>query len=368
MSNVVDFLNRAVTKLHITRERFIDDKVPTSFNSIKILPFFGDVKAEFVLSTLLAYRVFSNDYLILLSWPGHNGLYDYVDEYWTISDLNTLTDLHRYAHNFNNTKAEMYDKMLMKYFDNVVDIKDIFSTYYHNGFTSKFLEQFTDIQYMLPSIPSANMAWGNNKSQQKKKVLICPSKYVYRYQNNVEVKIMMDELFWIKLTKHLLEKDIHPIIMQNYGTYDLSTEFGSDAFYLTDGNIMAILAVMRASNCVLDVFNGISRYALIARAPYFVCDERQRYFGTRDYILDDLCGVDIPKEFMYSFATVSNNSSYNLLSEAIVNRVCDFLDTVDYNDLPSTTQFQKQLSYDNVRKKEVRRIGARFISVPRLDE
>jgi hypothetical protein len=165
----------------------------------------------------------------------------------------------------------------------------------------------------------------------------------------------------------LLEREYQPVVAQDYGTYDLSPDFATECLFISERNLLALLGVMRACDCVIDVFNGLSRYAMIARCPYLVCDERQRYFNSADYILDDLCGEDIPKTYLYSFAPAAEKSA-SLLVEAILNRLTEFIPTLDRDTWPSTVDVSKRLSYDRVRKREIQRVGARFITVPKIEE
>ena len=48
--------------------------------------------------------------------------------------------------------------------------------------------------------------------------------------------------------------------------------------FVEEHDILQVLdSFMRATGCVLDVFNGLSRLALLARCPYLCIDERSRY-------------------------------------------------------------------------------------------
>lgn len=368
MSEVRDYLLRVIDRTKLKREKFSDLKIPANFSKIKIVPFFGDIRSEFVLSTFLLRRLFEDEYLIVCSWPGRSGLFPTANEYWSVADENALLDLVRNINGSSNNKIDSYERMLVKFFDNVVLGSDLVSEYYRDGFRSSFFDKFNHLEYSLPSIPSVSMSW-DSSPKGKRQICLSPTRYVHRWQAGQQSRMLVNIDFWKNLISSLIENDYTPILIQNYQTYDLSPDFDAKCVYVVDNNILAVLGVMRACDCILDVFNGFSRYALIARNSYFVCDERQRYFNTKEFELDDLCGRDIPHSIMYSFApVVAGHDVSGQLVKAIINNLNMFLRDVNRADLPSTIETQKILSLDVVRKRNLSRIGSRFISIPKIDE
>ena len=363
MSEVSEYIRRVIERSKLTRESFSDQAAPTSFAKIRLIPFFGDLRSEFVFSTLLLPRLFKNDYVIVCSWPGHSGLYSGIGEYWSVDNEAALAELVRHTHRFENTKANQYERLLLRYFDNVTAVDTFISGYYHDGFQQKYLDEFDGVEYHLPALPSVNLTWQDaGTAKHKSRIFLAPAKYITRWGQGQQVSMFTERSFWSELIDELLRRDYFPILMQNYGTYDMSTDFGADCAYITEQNILALLGVMRGCDCALDIFTGLSRLALAARTPYLVCDERQRYFATKDYILDDLCGVGIPKTHLFSFAPFVTTHSATRIVSAIVNRVDDFIPTIDQSVLPPTIESEQILSYGKVRKREVQRIGARFFS------
>ena len=88
LNAVADFLSRASDRNGFIRERFEERKIPTDHSSLIIMPFFGDLRSSCILSSLLLQRyreeTKGSKYFIFASWPGFQGLYPYVDEYWAI--------------------------------------------------------------------------------------------------------------------------------------------------------------------------------------------------------------------------------------------------------------------------------------------
>jgi len=365
MSEVRDYIGRVIDRANLNREMFSDDALPSKFDKIMIIPFFGNMRSELVLSTLLLPRLFPDNYVIVLSWPGHSGLYTGISEFWAIEDETALSDLARHVEQGSNSKAVQYERLLLRYFDKVTTADCFAYDYFRNGFQEKYFEEFDKIEYSLPAIPSVNLGWDDAKQHdQKPRICLMPTKYVTTWSPQGPTKLFVEEVFWTKLAEALLDNGYLPIIFQNYGTYDLSPTFNQTCAYITERNALAILGVMRACDCVLDIFNGLSRYALAARCPYFICDERQHYFGTKDYVLDDLCGYDIPKDVFFSFAPMTAGIELNQVVDAVINRLAVFLPTIDRNKLPSTLGGTEELAYERVRQLQLRRTGLRFFSMP----
>ena len=84
MTQVNDFIKRAAARSGFKRTIFAEKNIPTSLENLMIVPFYGDIRSTFNLSSLLLKQYKEknkNLYVILCSWPGYNGLFDYVDEY-----------------------------------------------------------------------------------------------------------------------------------------------------------------------------------------------------------------------------------------------------------------------------------------------
>jgi hypothetical protein len=126
---------------------------------------------------------------------------------------------------------------------------------------------------------------------------------------------------------------------------------------------------MRATGCVLDVYNGTSRLALCARTPYLALDERQRYTATKEFELDDLCGSGVPKQYIFSFSTIiteGNKAVWNADTfNNITSKLNSFLPDLSRDQWPSTSEVDEIVKYDVVRKKKVKKIGARLLKITR---
>ena len=109
-----NLIKKACDKAGLERVKYIDNNIPTNPENIVILPFFGDSRSSFILSKLLLkkYReqVKGSKYFIMVSWPGDEILYPFVDEYWTIKN-SSIAEFGRSSNGFINTH-EFYSSIM----------------------------------------------------------------------------------------------------------------------------------------------------------------------------------------------------------------------------------------------------------------
>ncbi|MEV9163320.1 hypothetical protein AB0127_26605, partial [Klebsiella pneumoniae] len=95
-----------------------------------------------------------------------------------------------------------------------------------------------------------------------------------------------------------------PVVWQTGACHDLSAEFAGRCVFISERSVLDVLAVMRSCSLVLDIHSGVSRYAAVARCPYIVMDERQKFMGLKEYELDDLCVLNKSYRYIFSFITI----------------------------------------------------------------
>lgn len=371
--NLSDFLKRASHRAGVVREKYADNHAPDALAKIKVFLFFGDIRSEFILSTMLLHRLKQERcYLIVCSYPGHYGIYPYADEFWTIENEDAIESLEKGANGFLNTSKNFYtyERSLLRYFENVETFdQSSLSEYYDFGFTSKAAEEGVD--FILPSIPSVHMEISRNLSKsENKKIFIKPTKQIRYWRGAKQEYSKVNEKFWITLVERIIKEGYLPVIWQDYSTYALWSRFDNNCAFVAEHDLLTVLGAMRACDCVLDVFSGISRYAYIARCPSLCCDDRQRYIAFKEYEIDDLCrvankNIPTPIENVFSFSTIPEGNSWNNLFDHIFARLNSFLPILNKDELPTTMQFSSSLNFDNVRKIEKKRLGTRFIRIQR---
>lgn len=378
MNSVVDFLKRSADRNGFTRERFEESKIPNDFSNLTIFPFFGDIRSLTTLSSFLLHRYRnenkSSKYFIVASWPGYQGLFPYVDEYWSLNDQAHIKSFYEGSQEFSN-KSDLntiYFRNFNEFFRDVIDIKEL-NQFYNNGFTNKFFEQYKNIKRFLPFVPSAALL-GKEFNRELTtfsgyKIFLHPSFYAKQWNSGKSKNLPIAKDFWIKLVDYLLSKNFTPVIWSNYLSYDISQDFIGKCIFLKENDITRVLSAIRATGFVLDVFNGLSRFALMARCPYLQVDERARYFSQKEYEIDDLF-PDLIKDYIFTFSTIISDGNPFIwqqdILKSIVLRLNKILPEVDRDALPSTLESMDFISYHkSVRKTKSKKLGVRFLHIPK---
>lgn len=379
MSSVADFLKRASDRNGFYRERFEEKKLPTDHSNIIIMPFFGDLRSMCVMSMLLLHRYRmehkNSKYFILASWPGFEGLFPYVDEYWSLTDESILHRFYEQSDGLRNKSdlSTIYIRNLNEFFRDVVDYREILP-FYDLGLTAEFFKQFSTPKRFLPFVPSTSVLGKEfNKELASKggyKVFIHPSKFAKQWHNGRSKNAMAKKDFWIQLCENLLANNYLPVIWQNFMSYDISPEFAGRCIFVGEKDAIRVLSSMRATGCVLDVFNSLSRLAIMARCPFVTVDERSRYSNLKEYEIDDLCAKNIPYEYIYTFSTIITDGgslSWNQdIFPSILQKLETFLPILDRDTFPTTAESLDVVSYKkNVRAVKRKKIGTHFIKIPR---
>jgi len=374
--DTLSILKRAAQKGGFERTSYVEKNIPTSFSNVTVMSFFGDLRSSFIMSSLLLRRyreeVKGSKYFILLSWPGHEVLYPYVDEYWTLRDDAALTQLRGATDGFDNTSGikVLSSRNLNHFFEDHVEA-DVFKDYYDKGFEKKFFDRFKHIKCFLPSVPSAVAAGTDFVKQMGRhdglKVFIYPTKAIRVWAAHKEETLKIPDEFWLEFCKALIQEGICPVVYRDFSTYDFSSDLPSGCICYRDWNLGKVLAVMRATGCVLDFFSGISRFAIAARTPYILFDSRSRYVDFKEYEIDDLCAPALPRECIFGFPTIITNSDKLVWKQnfydVIIRKLTGFLTDLDRDKWPSTSESNEIVPYANVRKIKTKRLGTRFIKV-----
>jgi len=380
MKDIAGLIAKAAEKTGFQRDFFNVDNIPTDAANITVAPFFGDMRSFFILSSLLLHRYKEQDkpskYHIICGWPGLASLFPYVNEYWSIQSDAHIKKMYPYVSGFSNKSelvSQYYRNLNQYFFEDVLPLDTQFLGYYDRGLTDAFWTKYKQVKRFLPLVPSSAMLNKDfNREFMEKggyKVFIYPATHINNWHNNHCRLIQAPREFWVALINRLLKEGFLPVVCKSFGTYDLSAEFSRSCIYFSDTEINKILTVMRMTGCVLDVFSGISRLALAARTPFVYVDERPRYVGMKEYEIDDLCGIDIPKKYIFSFSTIIDGgtvASWDFdIFNSIIIKLQDFLPTVDKEKLPPTGQSMEYVTYDLVRNKKLKRIGTRLLKMPK---
>ena len=375
--DVSTILKRAAEKSQVVRSRFRERDVPTSVESVTVLPFFGDRRSSFVLSSLLFRRIKqelkSSRYFVMVSWPGDEGLYQCADEYWQVEDETVLAKLAASAHGFSNSSSfvAILHRALNQSFYDVMSGEDI-TPFYDNGLTAGFFENFRHVKVGLPSVPSPSslgLEASRTLSRQDGSVFIRPSKTIYSWKNGASASLDVPKDFWLALVERLSSEDIRAVVCPDLFCHDLSSDLPKSCLRISPPDVLKFMSVMRSCGCALDVFDGTSRLALAARCPYLCFDERQRFNSVKEYELNDLCGSPVHREYIFSFAALVEKGNQSVwktnIFDHMVVKLRRILSETDRDSWPSPLETNEIVPYDAVRKRKLKRMGSRFIKVER---
>lgn len=370
-------LKRAADKCGVIRHRYRDRNIPTSAEDITVLPFFGDKRSSFILSSMLLRRVREelkgSRYFILVSWPGHEGMYPYVDEYWQVEDEAALSRLRSGCLGFANSSdlSTMIARSLNQHFFDVMSWDDM-SAYYSNGLTKAFFERFKHVKVSMPSIPSPTVLGqevARILGQKESKVFIYPCRDMFSWRHGSIHKSTIPIGFWTEATSRAASAGFYPVILHDHFSYDLSPEVKAECLHVRDQDMLKVMAAMRSCGCVLDFFGDVSRLALMARTPFLCFDERSKYGALKEYEINDLCGKGVRKEYIFGFSTIiesGDRSSWNSnILDHMTVRLDKMRETMDREKWPSSAESNEIVPYDSVRKIKNKKIGSRFVKIER---
>lgn len=380
MSDVPGFVRKAAEKCGFLRERYDDSHLPTDVNRICVVPFFGDLRSTFVLSSLFLKRFRDQErgskYVIVCSWPGFGGLFPFADEYWGLQDVQASKKLYQDSSQFRNKNllvTSYYRNLNEHFFEDMVLPYEQFAPYYSRGIQDKFWVKYKGIILrFLPSVPStANLGKDFNRDLASRggfKVFLFPSTHIQQWRLGDIGNIPVSKEFWLVLAKRMLAEKFVPVVYKSFMTHDLSGELTGKCLFVDEPDISKVLTVMRSTSCVLDVFSGISKLALAARCPFLMVDERSRFAALKEYEIDDLCGKSLPRQYIFSFPTIIDGGTIETwdddILDSIIVRLNAFLPDLDRDTWPSTGESFEQVPYDTIRKKKMKRFGTRLLRIP----
>jgi len=371
MTQVNEFIKRAAIRSGFRREFFMEKNIPTSLSNLMVVPFYGDIRSTFNLSSLLLrqYKESNKDlYVIMCSWPGFHDLFPYVDEYWTLDDESTAKTLAMDANNLYNGSglASEINRGLLEV-SNILSSKDL-KAWHNEGFTKKYWDDFKEIRRYFPEVPSSSKLSSSflNEMNRKqgRKIVVFPVTKMATWHRGQTVYMPVLRSFWDALIEMLLSEGFMPVVYQNWFTYDMSREFTDRCVYLVPRNVSDVLAAMRHVGLVLDIHSGISRLAIAARTPFVAVDERLRFIESGDYEVDDLC-CEMPRKYIFSFSTMLMSGGPSEWKDSLLDNISVTLKSfnpTDGGNWGATNETYQSVSYDKVRDRKAKRRGVTFIS------
>ncbi len=374
MFSVEENLKRSSEKIGLRRVVFDRNNIPSSMENVTVFVFFGDMESSFTLSSLILKRIKeeinSSKYFILISWPGHECLYPYVDEFWTIEKENVLHKMRSKTSGFENHSdyKTLLVRELNEWFYDVLT-EDEIKYYYDKGFTKNFFNTFKQPRVFFPAINSiaylgADVARELNERQSK--VFIYPSRKINVLRQGKVQSADVEKDFWNNMIDEFQKSELSPVIYNDIFTHDFSQEF-QDCIHIASNNMSYALTAMRSCGLVLDCFSGIYKMAMCARTPFLCFGERSKYNFLKEYEVDDLCAYNLmPKEYIFAFSTIltkGEDEDWSALHKSAANRAKKMIAVMDRDRLPPTVEQDKVVPYSIVRENKIKKLGTKFIKV-----
>lgn len=379
--NTVEFLEITSQRIKFIRKRYDNQNVPSDLDDLIVVPFFGDIKHTYILSSFLLNnykRIKTSKYLILLSYPGFEHVFPYVDEYWQPSDFSQIKQIFLNSNYFENNSNFYLDllRSLNENFRSIIS-SSFFKELYCNKFEEKYWDLFgkNDAKVFMPMIPSSAVIQKDllkEINSRNNKIFILPSTHVNYWSNGRYRKSLVSKNFYIELIKNLNNNKIFPVIWNNNFSYDLQDEFKDkeNCLFINSNNLFEVLPVIRLTGCVLDIFNSLSKFANIARTPSIILEERSKYFLSREYEIDDLVELDLPGSRTFSFSSYITNGNKNYwdsdIFKCIIRNCEEILPFIDREALPSTVEFNKKINLSIIRKLSNKKMGSKFLKIEKL--
>lgn len=379
MSLVTELLKKAVDRGGFVREKFEESKQPTDSSNLLAIPFFGDIRSTFLFSSIFLHRwkeiLKPSKYVVLCSWPGMSNLFPYVDEYWSPKDVSQFRSLLLHANGFKNHSeiSAIHMQNLNEFFRETADVKSIVLPYYDRGIKQDFFESFGYLKRFLPGVSSSAILgkeFNNNLVRfSGHKVLITPTIHAKIWKNGSVVNNIIPKLFWKHLLEHLCANGYTPVVWQNYMTYDLSSELTDKCVFFVEKEMTKVLALMRSVGVVVDIFQGLSKFALAARCSCISYNERMSFNNLKEYEVEDLCNSGVPIRNIFTFGTLIGGNNPSIWSDQIykglVKNLDDFVPSLDRDSWPSTNESYEKITYDQVRVIKRKDFGLKLFDVKR---
>ncbi len=327
---VSHFLQRAADKLGYNREFFAEKDIPKDTSDIRVLVCLWDVRSLSIFSSLIfnQLRKIENKYIIMVGWPGFKALFPNVNEFWSLKSLSEYRALALGASDGSNRSDALLPLVrgLNYYFEDVQE--EAVLDYFDNGLTERYFREFKNIHKFLPNIQSLNSQFQSQINNKKKCVILFPSIKINLWRARVLEKIDISKDFWLYLCKRLLKEGYTPFLYQNQFTYDLSPELTDQCLYMGAEKLEQILAIFNQVGLSIDIFSGISKFALIARCAAIVVDQHLRYVDQKDYQFDSLMQTNQVKN-IYSFPLTASQGDEESWRVGFVDNLLNNLKEID---------------------------------------
>jgi hypothetical protein len=346
-NDIKEILQSASIRGDFLREKFDSKNIPDNMQKIIVIPIFGDINhimvfANYIFPTVRNDINLKDKYIVIVTWKGFAKFFSEADEVWSIKSSENIDRFYEKSEGFIN-KSETLNviyRSLNEYFRNVIDpVK--FSNQFHFGFKRDNIKK-KNVEIIKNKLPNLNYLNQNILNQIDnigfKKTFIIPFKFLQQWSLGKVNHYKPSSVFYINAIESLLKKDVKCIVLKNYLTFDLSSNFldNPNVIFVQEDDWFMVMAYMLASKMYADLFAGLNTLAIYCGCPSATVTERNTHIVSNHKEIEQCMNDKIIDHKLFSFFELN----YNLIDKKLFfidKLVCQIeeasLNRIDVNTL-----------------------------------
>jgi hypothetical protein len=282
------YINNYVERTGFERYKLSEKKLD-DLKNVKIFLTYGDLDSVIVFSNIVYPKIKeSGAYNIFISWKNLKCFVQDADEFWCLSDENTIKNLYNKTDGLENGADGIYGllRSLKETFLNVDTPKEV-SKWYKHYLSEDFKKQFNSCEFKYPDlIPPYYLNQdlvGKIQGMKKLKIVWTPFLFNYYWQNNLKLPVKKYELVVHKMAK-ILSSLYDLILIQNEFTFDLSKYFKKDEVTIVkEHDFGKILTLISMGDVYLDFFSNSYLLGFLAKKSMYIVFDKQALFQFKKY-------------------------------------------------------------------------------------
>lgn len=369
--DVSEILQSAIIRGDFYREKFDSKKIPDNMQKIIVIPLFGDINhilvfANYIFPSIKKDINFKDKYIIIVTWKGFSKFFPESDEIWAYKNTEYVDKFYEKSEGFTNNSENLnvIYRSLNEYFRNIIDPAK-FSSLFHFGFKRDNIKN-KNVEIIKNKLPNLNYLNQNslNKIDQfgENKIFIIPFKFLRRWNLGRITNYKLSSEFYINVVKSLIKKDIKCIILKNYLTFDISSNFVEDpnVFFVQDDDWFLVMSYMLASKMYIDFFAGLSCLAIYCGCPSVTIVERNTHIVSNQIDIESCMNDKIIDSKLFSFFELN----YNLIDKKLffIDKLISQIEESRMNKI-DVNSYKYNIDLNSVVVDKVKKLQPRFIGL-----
>lgn len=360
MTNCDEYIARYTNKAGFVRNK-LSDKVVSDIKKIKILLIFGDLQ-ETVFFGQTVYKNLccnSDDYNIVVTWPGIQCFFQNADEVWYSSNSGLPVELYNSCSGIGNKSKYIgvITRSLNEFFLNVTNGID-YEKYFEYFIKDEFIKKYPIIEFQYPVLLPRNslnkIFFERLANLPKKQIVLIPYNKTRMLQNERSIIIPHYEDLYKCLIDVLLEMNYGVVCIQNDFTFDMSRIMSHDNLLtIKEIDYQKILTLTRNIGSYIDFFGNSSFVGLLSQTNTFVINERNLWFGLKKYQELNIYKNEFGYKNYFSFLKFNDpyNKELNIsYFRNIIKCLNDFINETNLETEPGLHK-NKQILFTEIVKK-----------------